>query len=62
MARTVMSFQNQLAQNRRVLAGQMEQVGELFAGLAGDIDAMPVKSRRRWKMSSKENWEIFGSE
>lgn len=37
MARTVMSFQNQLAQNRRVLAGQMEQVGELFAGLAGDM-------------------------
>ena len=36
MARTVMSFQNQLAQNRRVLAGQMEQVGELFRELAGD--------------------------
>lgn len=35
MARTVMSFQNQLAQNRRVLAGQMEQVGELFKELAG---------------------------
>ena len=36
MARTVMSFQNQLAQNRRVLAGQMEQVGDLFRELAGD--------------------------
>lgn len=36
MARTVMSFQNQLAQNRRVLAGQMEQVGALFHELAGE--------------------------
>ncbi|MCI7062608.1 MAG: SpoIIE family protein phosphatase [Lachnospiraceae bacterium] len=37
MARTVMSFQNQLAQNRRVLAGQMEQVGQLLENLAGDM-------------------------
>ena len=34
MARTIMSFENQLAQNRQVIAGQMEQVGELMQDLA----------------------------
>lgn len=37
MARTIMSFQNKLAQNRRVLAGQMEQVGVLLEALAEDM-------------------------
>ena len=37
MARTIMSFQNKLAQNRQVIAGQMEQVGTLMEELAEDI-------------------------
>ncbi|MBO5484638.1 MAG: SpoIIE family protein phosphatase [Lachnospiraceae bacterium] len=37
MARTIMSFQNKLAQNRQVIAGQMAQVGTLMKELAEDI-------------------------
>lgn len=37
MARTIMSFQNKLAQNRQIIAGQMEQVGSLMEELAEDI-------------------------
>ncbi len=38
MARTIMGFQNRLAQNRQILAGQMEQVGTLMEELAGEIE------------------------
>lgn len=40
MARTIMSFQNKLAQNRQIIAGQMEQVGSLMEELAEDISQM----------------------
>lgn len=46
MARTVMGFQNKLAQNRRVLAGQMEQVGALLEALAedmGELNDIPME-------------------
>ena len=37
MARTILSFQNKLAQNRQVIAGQMAQVGNLMQDLAENI-------------------------
>ncbi len=37
IARTIMSFQNKLAQNRQVIAGQMAQVGDLMEDLAENI-------------------------
>lgn len=49
MARTIMSFQNKLAQNRQVIAGQMEQVGSLMEELAEDISQVgeiPVEMER----------------
>lgn len=49
MARTIMSFQNKLAQNRQVIAGQMEQVGSLMEELAEDISQvgeLPVEMER----------------
>ncbi len=37
MARMLMGFQNRMAQNRQVIAGQMEQVGQLLGELAEDM-------------------------
>jgi stage II sporulation protein E len=38
MARTIRSLENKLAQNRRLLASQMGQVGQLLENLAQDLD------------------------
>lgn len=46
MARTILSFQNKLAQNRQVIAGQMAQVGALMKELAediGQVNRIPVE-------------------
>ncbi len=40
LARTIMSFQNKLAQNRQIIAGQMAQVGDLMEDLAENISEM----------------------
>ena len=40
IARRILSFQNKLAQNRQVIAGQMAQVGDLMQELAENITEM----------------------
>ena len=58
MAQAVMSCENKLAQNRQLLAGQMEQVGKLMEELAQDIDEVEEASRELEQVIVKELWKV----